>query len=456
WLQGYPAMATVPVNVTAAGALTLTGDGSDIWNNSDDFIFAYKTLTGDGSIVARVLDKGTGTNPWGKGGVMIRGGLTGGAPFADMLLSDNSDGSASYGYSFQWRPAPNAGATSTDGVAPTINVPYWVKVQRTGDTLAGYTSADGKTWKMYGSPQNIVMGSTVYLGLCVTSGVPGELRTFKFDGIATTGNVSGTWQGAGIVGVRNNVAAPLYVTVEDKVGKKKTVVNPDAAAVTNSTWTQWKIPFSDLSGVNVAAVKKLTIGVGDPAHPQAGATGMLYIDDIGFGKTAVPDLTNYATNGGFETGTMEPWGSYGSAASAATATVVKDCAGAAVAEGPAEGTYCLNVKVSGPGTNFWDSGFSMTGPTFTKGTKYTLSAFFKTASGTGKINFKPEHAGGNWEGYGEQQITITDKWTEYHVTTPVFTSDVSPTSLTFHIGFQAQEFWVDNIKFYEGDYVPSK
>ena len=148
-----------------------------------------------------------------------------------------------------------------------------------------------------------------------------------------------------------------------------------------------------------------------------------------------------------------PWGSYGSAASAA---VVKDCTGAAVAEGPIEGASCLNVKVSGPGANFWDSGFSMTGPTFTKGTKYTLSAFFKVKSGTGKINIKPEHAGGNWEGYGEQQVTITDKWVEYHVTTPVFTADVSPTSLNFHIGFQAQEFWVDNIKFYEGDYVPSK
>jgi hypothetical protein len=32
---------------------------------------------------------------------------------------------------------------------------------------------------------------------------------------------------------------------------------------------------------------------------------------------------------------------------------------------------------------------------------------------------------------------------------------VSPTSMTFHVGFQAQEFWVDNVKFYEGDYVPS-
>jgi hypothetical protein len=39
-----------------------------------------------------------------------------------------------------------------------------------------------------------------------------------------------------------------------------------------------------LAGVNLAAVKKLTVGVGDKANPKAGAAGMLYIDDILFGK----------------------------------------------------------------------------------------------------------------------------------------------------------------------------
>ena len=95
-------------------------------------------------------------------------------------------------------------------------------------------------------------------------------------------------------------------------------------------------------------------------------------------------------------------------------------------------------------------------PAFVKGNKYTMSAFFKVKSGTGKVNMKPEHAGGNWEGYGEKQFTVTERWVEYHVTTPVFTADVSPMSCTFHITFQAQELWVDNIKFYVGDYIPTK
>jgi hypothetical protein len=242
--------------------------------------------------------------------------------------------------------------------------------------------------------------------------------------------------------------------VEDKAGKKKTVVNPDAAAVNKTTWTEWKIALSDLSGVNLAAVKKLTIGVGDPAKPLGGAAGLLFIDDIGVGKTA--SVVNLAINGGFETGAATPWGSWGGGGQTVTAAIVTDCTGADVPEGPIEGKYCWDLKVSGPSTNFWDCAFNSAPiPAFGQGTKYTLSAFFKVKSGTGKVNMKPEHGADPWEGYGEAQFTITDKWAEYHVTTPVFTTSVSPLSLTFHIGFQAQEFWIDNIKFYVGDYVPS-
>jgi hypothetical protein len=80
----------------------------------------------------------------------------------------------------------------------------------------------------------------------------------------------------------------LYITVEDKAGKSKTVTNPDASATTASTWTEWRIPLSDLTGINLAAVKKVTVGVGDKANPKAGAAGMLYIDDILFGKPILP------------------------------------------------------------------------------------------------------------------------------------------------------------------------
>ena len=78
----------------------------------------------------------------------------------------------------------------------------------------------------------------------------------------------------------------------------------------------------------------------------------------------------------------------------------------------------------------------------------------KCNEGTLDVNCKPERAADPWEGYRDQVITITDQWVEYSITTPVIDTPVDPASITFHIGFAAGEIWVDNVRFYEGDYSP--
>jgi hypothetical protein len=81
-------------------------------------------------------------------------------------------------------------------------------------------------------------------------------------------------------GVATNGAGSLYVAVEDSSGKSAVATNADPAAVTTTTWTPWKIPLSSLTGVNLAKVKRLYIGVGDRKNPVKGGAGRLYIDDI--------------------------------------------------------------------------------------------------------------------------------------------------------------------------------
>jgi hypothetical protein len=87
--------------------------------------------------------------------------------------------------------------------------------------------------------------------------------------------------------------------------------------------------------------------------------------------------------------------------------------------------------------------------------KYTISAFLKARKGTLDVTLKPELGQDPWTGYGEKAITITDTWAEYHVTTPVFTEDVRPATVTFHLGDAPGGFWIDGVRFYEGDYVPT-
>jgi hypothetical protein len=130
-----------------------------------------------------------------------------------------------------------------------------VKIDRLGDNLSGSYSVDGKTWRSLGIPQVITMAAPVYIGLCVTSHAAGEQRSVDFDSITTTGGVTGQWQGAVIDSPRSNGAANLYVTVEDSAGKVATASDP--ALVNAAAWTEWKIPLSSLTGVNLAKVKKL-------------------------------------------------------------------------------------------------------------------------------------------------------------------------------------------------------
>jgi len=79
-----------------------------------------------------------------------------------------------------------------------------------------------------------------------------------------------------------NAAEPLYVAVEDSMGKIKVINHDDANAVQLRGWQEWNIDLKQFTGtgLNLEAVKKMYIGVGDRDAPQRGGTGQLYFDDI--------------------------------------------------------------------------------------------------------------------------------------------------------------------------------
>lgn len=75
-------------------------------------------------------------------------------------------------------------------------------------------------------------------------------------------------------------ADTLYVALQDSANHTATVIHPDAKITQVGTWTQWQIPLSSFSGVNLTKVKKVMIGVGDKTDQTAGGLGLLYLDDI--------------------------------------------------------------------------------------------------------------------------------------------------------------------------------
>jgi hypothetical protein len=119
----------------------------------------------------------------------------------------------------------------------------------------------------------------IYIGLCLTSHNATTITTAEFSDVSTTGTVTGQWQSQDI-GIQSNAAEQLYVAIEDGSGKSVVVKHSNPASTAIPNWTEWKIPLADITSVNLQAIKKMSIGVGDRANPQRGGAGTLYIDDI--------------------------------------------------------------------------------------------------------------------------------------------------------------------------------
>jgi hypothetical protein len=270
---------------TAPDAFTMSAAGADIWSNADQFRYAFKRLTGDGSIVARVESIGN-SDVWAKAGVMIRESLDPGSSHAFMLVTP--DGRRV----FQNRSFNKSGCQSAHGGPGAITLPCWVKVERRGSQFTGSYSLDGVNWikqpdtentgtNRSPNPQTINMASSVYVGLALTSHTADATTTAVFSGVATAGTVRGAWQTADIgVTQPGNSPDDLYIVVEDSAGKAAVATNPDPWAVNALEWTEWKIPLGSLVGVNLSSVKKMSIGVGGRQTPVPDGTGRIYIDDI--------------------------------------------------------------------------------------------------------------------------------------------------------------------------------
>jgi hypothetical protein len=279
WFRGHSASVGSFIE-EPSGTYTMTGSGADIWAvdgvEADEFHFAYKTLTGAGSIIAKV-ESVDNTNGWAKAGVMIRESLNPDSAHAFACVTPGN------GVASQYRPS--TGGTSGNFNQTGITAPYWVKLERSISGLFTVScSVDGASWQPVtgATAQNISMGSNVYIGLALTSHDATRTCQAVFSNITTTGSVTGQWANQDI-GIASNDAEPLYVAVSNSTGNPAVVVHDDTNAAQIDTWTEWVIPLSALAdqGINLANIDRIAIGLGTQGNTTVpGGKGKMYIDDI--------------------------------------------------------------------------------------------------------------------------------------------------------------------------------
>jgi phosphatidylserine/phosphatidylglycerophosphate/cardiolipin synthase-like enzyme/regulation of enolase protein 1 (concanavalin A-like superfamily) len=172
------AVGTAGSATESNGTFTVNGAGADVWGTADAFRYAYRSMSGDGSIVARVASI-DGTQAWTKVGVMIRASTSANSAMAFMIVSTGK------GTAFQRRTATGIAATSTTGPAGTA--PRWVRLTRAGNVITAAVSSNGTTWTTVGS-DTFSMTASVLVGLAVSSHSTSSTATGTFTNVNVSTN----------------------------------------------------------------------------------------------------------------------------------------------------------------------------------------------------------------------------------------------------------------------------
>lgn len=221
------ALAIAGLSVIALGLLTasgnrsscdgpcpsvpVAGDGSVV---GDRFWFLHRDLAREGSITVRMTSmSGTitypppdhgqivpGLVPWAKAGIIIKDGVRQGSPYAALMMT------GSHGVRFQHGYVHDI-AGSAGGVSEQL--PRWLRLTRSGDTITGSESLDGKQWHTVAIATLDELPDVVQVGLFATS--PGDLTLRKvglggaieevrftqavgtFDNVVVEGSTAGAW-----------------------------------------------------------------------------------------------------------------------------------------------------------------------------------------------------------------------------------------------------------------------
>jgi ABC-type transport system involved in multi-copper enzyme maturation permease subunit len=182
------AIMVLGLGPSATGSCGMNGPASDCTQTlgpggepvTDSFYFVRQPLDGNGSITVRMTaltgripdfsgsggTGGSGTRmrsgvvPWAKAGIIIKASTRQGSAYAAMMITGGHGVRMQYDYT-----GDEPGAVG----AVSATSPRWLRLTRSGDTIAGYDSADGAHWTKVAAVTLTGLPSTVQGGLYATS-----------------------------------------------------------------------------------------------------------------------------------------------------------------------------------------------------------------------------------------------------------------------------------------------
>ncbi len=173
---GSPAIEGRTFYNAATEAYTLRAGGLNMWEERDEFQFAWRRISGDFILQAQVAFHGEGVDPHRKAGVIVRQSLDDNSPYVDGAL--HGDGLTS----LQYRRTPGA---ETEQIESTITGADVVQIERRGGTYTLSVARSGETFTT-SRIDDVDLGDDVYVGLFLCSHNPEVTEQATFTNVRLT------------------------------------------------------------------------------------------------------------------------------------------------------------------------------------------------------------------------------------------------------------------------------
>jgi regulation of enolase protein 1 (concanavalin A-like superfamily)/glucose/arabinose dehydrogenase len=167
----------------ANNVVTMVSGGTDIGGTADQFRFAHHQRSGDFDLMVRV-ESLTQADLYTKAGLMVRESLTANSRHVMALVFPSNAPRTNNEGGYEWQSRETTGGASTTiypaQPGPQVNYPNtWLRIQRSGNTFIGSSSADGVWWTEF-ARQTMALPATVYVGLAATAHTAAATTTVKF------------------------------------------------------------------------------------------------------------------------------------------------------------------------------------------------------------------------------------------------------------------------------------
>ncbi|NJO69922.1 MAG: biopolymer transporter TolR, partial [Bacteroidetes bacterium] len=161
----------------ASEKYTIRASGTNLWNNQDEFHFAWKKTSGDFIFYAQLNFIGKGVDPHRKTGLMIRRNLQPNSAYADITV--HGDGLTS----LQYRTKDGNITEEIKSVQTHFNI---VQLKKLGNTITVKAAHYGEPLQLVGKLDIEYGGDEFYVGLFGCSHNPDVTEEFELTNVRFT------------------------------------------------------------------------------------------------------------------------------------------------------------------------------------------------------------------------------------------------------------------------------